>query len=225
MTRLSDFVAGRSMSDLYDAYWVPSVLDNYAAALADRVSEGDRVLDLACGTGLVAGCAASRVGPEGEIVGYDPTPDLLDAARAKSFPGAPISWIEGFAEDMPFEDASFDIVLCHQGLQYVTDREQTFSEIKRVLKPDGMLHAGVWSSAADQPAFGFVEDAMAKHVGGWTLTRPTRESYGSSRILVSVSHDGLWALLGAPGFDTPPLEDGGGGGEASRSALVCRTTI
>ena len=165
MTRLSDFVAGRSMSDLYDAYWVPSVLDHYAAALADRVSEGDRVLDLACGTGLVAGCAASRVGPEGEIVGYDPTPDLLDAARAKSFPGAPISWIEGFAEDMPFEDASFDIVLCHQGLQYVTDREQTFSEIKRVLKPDGMLHAGVWSSAADQPAFGFVEDALAKHVG------------------------------------------------------------
>lgn len=54
MTRLSDFVAGRSMSDLYDAYWVPSVLDHYAA-FADRVSEGDRVLDLACGTGLVAG--------------------------------------------------------------------------------------------------------------------------------------------------------------------------
>jgi ubiquinone/menaquinone biosynthesis C-methylase UbiE len=165
MTRLSEFVAGRSMSQLYDAYWVPTVLDIYASALAARVNAGDRVLDLACGTGLVAGYAAECAGTEGEVVGYDPTPDLLDAARHKAFSGAPITWTEGFAEDMPFEESSFDVVLCHQGLQYVTDREQTFAEIKRVLKPGGMVHAGVWARAADQSAFGFVEEALAKHIG------------------------------------------------------------
>jgi SAM-dependent methyltransferase len=165
MTRLSDFVADRAMSELYDAYWIPFVLDAYAKKMAGVVTPGQRVLDLACGTGVVAGYAAEAAGADGEVTGYDPTPDLLEAARAKSFLGAPISWIEGFGEDMPFDDASFDVVLCHQGLQYVTDRQKTFSEIARVLKPSGILHAGVWSSAAEQPAFGFVEDSLAQHFG------------------------------------------------------------
>jgi SAM-dependent methyltransferase len=165
MTRLSDFIGGRSMSELYDAYWVPGVLDVYARGLAGRVGSGDRVLDLSCGTGLVTGYAAERVGTGGAVAGYDPTPDLLDAARAKRFSGPPVQWVEGFGEDMPFENAAFDVVLCHQGLQYVTNRAETFAEIKRVLKPGGMLHAGVWSSAASQPAFGFMEDALARHIG------------------------------------------------------------
>ena len=165
MTRLSDFVGDRGMSELYDQYWVPAVLDVYARELARRVERGNRVLDLSCGTGLVAGYAAERAGTSGEVVGYDPTPEFLEAARSKSFSGAPIRWIEGFGEDMPFDDACLDVVLCHQGLQYVTDREATFSEIRRVLKPGGLLHAGVWASAAQQAALGFVEDSLAMHFG------------------------------------------------------------
>lgn len=165
MTRLADFVAGRSMSELYDMYWVPAVLDIYARRLAVHVRPGDRVLDLSCGTGLVTGYAAQHAGPRGEVVGYDPTPGLLDAARSKRFEGAPIRWVEGFGEEMPFDDADFDVVLCHQGLQYAADRARVFSEMKRVLKPGAALHAGVWSSAADQPAFGFVEDVLAEHFG------------------------------------------------------------
>ena len=153
------------MSELYDTYWLPSVLDVYAKRLAANVSSGNRVLDLACGTGAVTGYAAENAGPSGEVTGYDPTPDLLNAARSKSFTGSPIAWIEGFGEDMPFEDSSFDVVLCHQGLQYLTDREATFAEIKRVLKPNGTFHAGVWSAATDQPALGFMEDALANHFG------------------------------------------------------------
>jgi ubiquinone/menaquinone biosynthesis C-methylase UbiE len=165
MTRLSDFVGDRSISELYDIYWLPSVLDVYAKRLAENVSPGDRVLDLACGTGAVTGYAAKKAGSSGEVIGYDPTPDLLGAARAKSFTGSPITWIEGFGEDMPFEDSSFDVVLCHQGLQYLTDPEATFAEIKRVLKANGRFHAGVWSAASDQSALGFMEDALAKHFG------------------------------------------------------------
>lgn len=153
------------MAELYDRYWVPGVLDVFAPELANRVEPGTRVLDLGTGTGLVAGYAADRAGSGGEITGLDPTPDLLNAARAKNFPGAPIRWLEGSGEDMPFEDATFDTVLCHQELQYVTDREATFSEIKRVLRPGGQLHAGVWSSAERQPAFCFVEDSLASHIG------------------------------------------------------------
>ncbi len=165
MTRLSDFVGTRSMADLYDAYWVPAVLDTFAHELASRITPSSRVLDLATGTGLVAGYAAMSAGSEGEVIGYDPTPGLLNAARAKQFSGAPIRWVEGFAEEMPFEDGSFDVVLCHQGLQYVADRAQTFAEVKRVLKPGGMFHVGVWSSAGHQPAYGFVEDSLAAHIG------------------------------------------------------------
>jgi SAM-dependent methyltransferase len=99
VTRLSDFVNDRTMSELYDAYWVPTVLDVYARGLASNVERGNRVLDLSCGTGLVTGYAAERAGPSGDIVGYDPTPELLDATRAKAFSGAPIRWIEGFGED------------------------------------------------------------------------------------------------------------------------------
>ena len=153
------------MSELYDTYWVPACLDVYARALTERVSEGDRVLDLACGTGLITGYAAQQAGSKGKVVGYDPTPDLLGAARAKSFTGAPIEWLEGFGEDMPFGDSSFDVVLCNQGLQYVTDRSKVFQEVKRVLKPGGTFHASVWAAAKDQPAFGFMEDALAKHFG------------------------------------------------------------
>lgn len=165
MTRLAEFVGTRSMAELYDAYWVPGVLDVFARDLAGRVQPGTRVLDLGTGTGLVAGYAAERVGPDGEVTGLDPTPDLLNAAKAKHYTGAPLRWIEGAGEDLPFEDGFFDAVLCHQGLQYVTDREATFAEIKRVLKPGGQLHAGVWSSAEHQPAFGFVEDSLASHIG------------------------------------------------------------
>jgi len=165
MTRLSEFIGDRSMSELYDTYWVPSALDVFARGLADHVQPGDRVLDLACGTGLVSGYAALRVGPGGEVIGYDPTPDLLDAARRKNFEGARVSWVEGPGEEMPFGDDDFDVVLCHQGLQYVSDRENTFLETRRVLKPGGTFHAGVWASAAKQPAFGFVEDALARHIG------------------------------------------------------------
>lgn len=165
MTRLSDFVGGRSMSELYDTYWVPSVLAGFARELAERVTPGERVLDLACGTGLVAAQVAARAGPSTRVVGLDPSADFLQTARAKPLPGAPIEWIEGSAEYLPFERASFDVVLCHQGLQYVADREQTFREVKRVLRPGGRLHAGVWAKAADQPAFGFFEESLARHFG------------------------------------------------------------
>ncbi len=165
MTRLSDFVRGRSMAELYDTYWVPACLDVFAHALAAHVAPGNRVLDLACGTGLVTGYASANAGKSASVIGYDATPDLLDAARRKRYDGADVELIEGFAEDMPFEDASFDVALCNQGLQYVIDREKTFEELKRVLKPGATFHASVWSSAKDQPHFGFLEDALAKHFG------------------------------------------------------------
>jgi len=153
------------MSELFDTYWVPGCLDVYAKALAGQVADGNRVLDLGCGTGLVTGYAAQRAGPGGKVVGYDPAPDFLAAARTKRYGGASIEWVEGFGETMPFDDSSFDVVLCSQTLQYVTDRTEVFNEVKRVLKPGGMFHASVWSPAKDQPALGFMEDCLAAHFG------------------------------------------------------------
>ncbi len=165
MTRLRDFVAGRSMSELYDAYWIPFVLEECAELLSDSVAPGNSVLDLACGSGIVSKYAALKAGPSGKVVGLDPTREMLDAARNKVFTGAPVEWVEGASEDMLFEDSTFDVVLCQQGLQYFPDREKSFSEIARVLKRGGILHAIVASSAADQTAFGFAEDSLAEHFG------------------------------------------------------------
>jgi len=153
------------MAELYDTYWVPAVLEPFARGLAARVEEGSRVLDLSTGTGLVAGFAAAAAGADGEVVGLDPTPELLDAARAKRFSGASVRWFEGSGEEMPFDDGEFDVVLCHQGLQYVTDREATFAEIARVLRSGGLFHAGTWSSAENQHAYGFMEDELAECFG------------------------------------------------------------
>jgi len=206
MTRLADFVAGRPMSELYDTYWGPSVLDVYAKGLAEHVNPGDRVLDLACGTGIVSGYAAARAGRAGDVVGLDPTPDLLDAARAKTFQGARIRWIEGFGEDIPFEDASFDVVLCHQGLQYVTDREKTFAEVKRVLRPGGTFHAGVWAQASDQPALGFVEEALAKHIGA--EQKPVHAwSFGGLRELRRLAEGAGFTLERLEALDRPARFD------------------
>jgi len=153
------------MAELYDTYWVPACLDVYARAIADWISPGDRVLDLACGTGLVTGYAAKKTGPNGTVIGIDPTPDLLAAAGQKTFEGGDVELIEGYGEDLPFEDSSFDVALCSQGLQYVSDREKVFQELRRVLKPGGVFHGSVWSSAEQQPHLGFMENALAQHFG------------------------------------------------------------
>jgi ubiquinone/menaquinone biosynthesis C-methylase UbiE len=128
-------------------------------------STGQRVLDLACGTGAVARTAAARVGATGHVVGLDLNPAML--AMAHTIPhhdGPPIEWREGDATALPFTDATFDLVCCHQGLQFFPDRSAALREVRRVLVPGGRLALGVWRRLEHQPFYAALTDALERYV-------------------------------------------------------------
>ena len=120
MTAL-DPIARSTPAEIYDRLFVPALFARWGPVLADaaRLSAGDRVLDVACGTGAATLAAAARVGPTGSVTGLDPNPDMLAVARGK---GAPVDWRDGVAEALPFPDASFDAVVSQFGMMFFTDR-------------------------------------------------------------------------------------------------------
>jgi len=157
---------GRSLAEFYDSGWGPTALELFAAHIAAYAAKGKNVLDLGCGTGAVTRYAAGHANPDARIVGLDPTPWMLEAARSNPNNANNIEWVEGCGEDMPFEDNSFDVVLCHQGWQYVTDIESTFREIKRVAKPGAHVAGGVWASSDNQQlSLAYLEGAIGRHFG------------------------------------------------------------
>src|SRR5207245_11468195 len=143
---------------------VPAIFARWAADLVDLagVRPGQRVLDVACGTGAVTRVAAERVGPTGRAVGLDLNPDMLGAARVSSPPA--IEWYEGSAVSLPFPDGAFDVVLCQQGLQFFPDRAVALGEMRRVLGSGGRLAVSVWRSIEHQPGDQPLDGALAKGV-------------------------------------------------------------
>jgi ubiquinone/menaquinone biosynthesis C-methylase UbiE len=126
---------------------------------------GERVLDVACGPGVVARVAAERVGATGQVVGLDLNPGMLAVARALPPPvGAPVVWQEGRADALPFPEASFNLVFCQLGLQYFPDRPAALREMSRVLRLDGRIALLVWRPIEYSPGFALLAEALAQHV-------------------------------------------------------------
>ena len=118
---------------VYEELMVPAFFRHFADDLVARAGllEGDRLLDVACGTGVVARAAIASGVRLGRIAGLDMTPGMLAvAARVAGETGA--EWIEGDATAMPFQDAAFDVVTCQQGLQFFPDRAAGAGELRRV---------------------------------------------------------------------------------------------
>ena len=162
-------VAGNA-AETYERALVPAIFAPWAplvVALGDP-KPGERVLDVACGTGVVARLASQRVGPTGTVVGLDLNPGML-AVAASSAPGqaptgAPIRWQEASATKMPLPDSSFDVAYCQVGLQFFPDRAAALREMHRVLVPDGRLGLMVWRGIEHSPGFGVLAGALARHV-------------------------------------------------------------
>src|SRR5207244_2356410 len=109
-------------AELYERYPVRYILGPWAQALVARtgLKHDESVLDVACGTGVIARLAAHTVGPTGCVTGLDLNAGMLAVARSLPAPsGAPITWIEGSAVAMNLPNAAFDVVFCQQGLQFV----------------------------------------------------------------------------------------------------------
>lgn len=138
-------------AEAYERHMVPGMFLHWAELLV-RVAApqpGEQVLDVACGTGVVARLAAPAVNPGGKVVGLDIDAGVIEVARkVAGRNGTPVDWHCANALEMPFEDAAFDLCLCQQGIQFFPDRVAGLSEIRRVLKPSGRLVASLWGPIA-----------------------------------------------------------------------------
>jgi ubiquinone/menaquinone biosynthesis C-methylase UbiE len=155
---------GGNAPEAYQRYFVPAIGLPLATDLVRTAAlrEGERVLDVACGTGVVSRLAAAIVGGKGRVAGADINPAMLQTARSASEETEPsIAWYETSAEAMPLGDASFDVVLCQLGLQFMSDKNAALREMRRVLVPGGRVFVTV---PQPPPFFEVMQDAMEKNI-------------------------------------------------------------
>jgi SAM-dependent methyltransferase len=148
----------------YQALFVPALFGEWAPRVADaaQIRAGQRVLDVACGTGVLAREVASRVGPSGLVSGLDPGVGMLAVAQELS---PDIDWQQGVAESLPFPDRSFDAVVSQFGLMFFSDRRQAIREMLRVLTVDGRVAIAVWDSLEHNPAYGTSVEILERSAG------------------------------------------------------------
>ena len=138
--------------------------------LQARCENGDRVLDVACGPGLVAGKVNQVSNATCKITGIDVNEAMLNTAK-RTIPD--IDWHLGSATELPFADGSFEVVFCQQGLQYFPDRAKGMREMRRVLVPGGRLSLNVWGPLDRQPFDLAYRDCLRAFFGSEALTPST----------------------------------------------------
>ena len=151
-------------AELYEAKFVPALFAEWAPRLTEiaGVKAGDAVLDVACGTGIVARTAAGIVGPDGRVVGVDLNEAMLTvAARVRP----DLEWHQGDVARLAFGDGDFDAVLCQMALMFFPDRAGALGEMRRVVTPTGTVAVCVPASLEDQPAYRPLVDMVARHAG------------------------------------------------------------
>jgi len=159
----------REAAERYERLLVGPVTSVWARDLVERIGlkPGARVLDVACGTGVVARRAASKVGPSGRVAALDVNRGMLAVARSMPSP-QPIEWHEGNAGALPFGDEEFDVVLCQLGLQFFPRPEGALREMHRVLASAGHAGASVYTAIDRNPAADALADAVDRHLGEGT---------------------------------------------------------
>lgn len=161
-----------SPAEIYDSYFVPSMFRPWAEILLRHAEPqpGESVLDLACGTGIVARLVAPHAGKAGRVIALDLNPAMLAVARAHPAPsGASIHWQEGNAMVLPFPEGTFDLVLCQHGLPFFPDPAAAARETRRVLRPRGRASAIVLQELALHPLFEVLMTSVARHLS-WPLS-------------------------------------------------------
>jgi SAM-dependent methyltransferase len=150
-------------AEVYEALFVPAEFQEWAPRVvtAARVQPGQKVLDVACGTGVLAREAARRVGPSGFVAGVDTNAGML-AVAARTAPD--IEWRQAGAEALPYDDSFFDTVVCQFGLMFF-NQQVALREMMRVLRPGGHLTAAVWDTLDRTPAYAALVALLDRRAG------------------------------------------------------------
>ena len=155
-------------AESYENYVVPVLFEPWAKELTSRVAprEGDRIVDVASGTGIVARCVARTANGRASVTGVDPNPNFLAVAKqAAEREGLQIEFHECRAESLPFDDGSFDLAFCQQGVQFFGDRQAGVNEIARMLADEGRVGISTWQSVERHDFFHALHKAMQQHLG------------------------------------------------------------
>jgi ubiquinone/menaquinone biosynthesis C-methylase UbiE len=179
-----------SFPEMYEQYLVGPLFRPWVAPTLDdlRLSAGDRVLDIACGTGVVARAASERLGNTGKVVGVDISSDMLAVARRLA-PG--IDWREGNASALPLRDGEqFDVIVCQQGVQFFPNKPEAATQMRRALTKGGRLAVATWRSDEEIPFMRELRRMAERRLGAIV---DQRHSFGDAASLE--------ALLRSAGFD------------------------
>jgi SAM-dependent methyltransferase len=192
----------------YERFLVPALFDVWAPRMLEAASVRvrDTVLDVACGTGIVARRAVAAVGDHGRVVGLDATEAMLTVAERIE---PRVEWHVGDAGDLPFDSESFDAVVCQSGLMFFPDQVAAVREMWRMLRPGGRVAVQVWATCEAQDTFA---DIVEEHAGTvvadqyrtpWNLSDPELllalfEAAGLADVeLRTVSEDAVYPSVDA----------------------------
>jgi len=174
-------------AQVYDEFSLPSLFAQWPPRVIEAagIQSGHRVLDVACGTGVLALAVAGRAGSEGSTVGVDNNEGMLAVAKEKA---PEIDWRQAPAETLPLDDDSFDSVVSQFGLMYFEDRRGALVEMMRVLRPGGTLAVVVWDKLENIPAW-VVEEQLFQRVFGVEDDDDAPNSLGDKRVLKRLFDD------------------------------------
>lgn len=190
-----------SAAEVYEQFFVPALFGDWPAQVlaAAGARAGDDVLDVACGTGVLARAAAEVVGPAGSVTGIDVNEDMLTVARGKD---PSISWDSGAAESLPYEDDAFDRVVSQFGLMFFDDPVQAIGEMMRVVRPGGAVSVAVWDRLEATPGYAAVAEILEELFGA-DVARSIEAPYSmgdTGRLTALFADAGLKAIA----IDTIP---------------------
>lgn len=160
---------------IYEEWFVPAVFAPLAREVLNQtdIPADARVLDVACGSGIVARTVAPRVGPAGRVIGLDVNAAMLaNARRAADAEGLAIEWRQGSAEDLPWKGGAFDLVLCQMGLQFFPNQSRAVAEMHRVLAPGGEVVVSTWRGLDQNPFCAAFERAVRRRLDSPALELP-----------------------------------------------------
>ncbi|MDH3449581.1 MAG: class I SAM-dependent methyltransferase [Gammaproteobacteria bacterium] len=166
---------------IYDEFYLPALFEEWCPRVVEAagIRQGQQVVDVACGSGVLALKALEHTGLEGSVVGIDINDGMLKIARSKS---TGVKWIKAPAEALPFVECQFDCVVSQFGLMYFESPELSLREMMRVLRPGGSLAVAVWDSLENNPGFS-AEEILWRQVLGDDAEDETPYRLGDKQVL------------------------------------------